>query len=119
GIGRLDWFDFFAYADGYDETKEKYIGLRTKEHATVRIDSASVLVKPEVAQKQIDRENEERAAKVGGADQRGQVTNPGDPVREPGSTTSSGDETEDPAQPAHPRLPTRYHANVPLNLNKL
>ena len=55
GVGSLTWKDFFAYAsavrdDGY------YVGLITGAHPSITLDSASVLVKTEIAQRQREEE---------------------------------------------------------------
>ena len=55
GVGSLTWKDFFAYAsavrdDGY------YVGLIAGAYPSITLDSASVLVKPEIAQKQREEE---------------------------------------------------------------
>ena len=49
--------DSFAYAGRFDEAKGRYEGLKTTEGGLVDVDSLSVLVKPEIAdrQKQADR----------------------------------------------------------------
>lgn len=55
GVGSLTWKDFFAYAsavreDGY------YVGLVAGANPSITLDSVSVIVKAEVAQKQRDEE---------------------------------------------------------------
>jgi hypothetical protein len=55
GVGSLTWGDYFAYAsavreDGY------YIGLVAGNLPSITLDNASVIVKPEAAQKQRDEE---------------------------------------------------------------
>lgn len=60
GVGNLLWNQNFAYAHGYDETKQKYLGLEVGKHITPTMSSSSLLVKPDVAQRQIE---EERSAK--------------------------------------------------------
>lgn len=57
GVGSLTWADYFAYAsavreDGY------YIGLVAGSLPSISLDSSSVIIKPEAAQKQ--REGEQR-----------------------------------------------------------
>jgi hypothetical protein len=57
GVSSMTWeSDTFAYAEAYDEQEERYLGLRAGEHMAALIDSASVLVKPEVARAQLDEE---------------------------------------------------------------
>jgi hypothetical protein len=57
GVSSMTWeSETFAYAEGFDEEKTRYLGLRAGEHMAPLIDSASVLVKPEAARKQLDEE---------------------------------------------------------------
>jgi hypothetical protein len=64
----------FAYAEGYDEEAGTYIGLRVGGGGSVSMDSSSLLVKPEVAQRQLDekeRKREEEERKRGEREGRG------------------------------------------------
>ena len=56
GAKLLDWHqDGFAYADSYDEGKERYRGLRVMELIELSdADAPGLLVKPDVARKQLD-----------------------------------------------------------------
>ena len=58
GIGILTWEqDSFAWADSWDESTQRYRGLRGGQQIfMVDIDSPGLLVRPEVALKQIERE---------------------------------------------------------------
>jgi len=56
GVASTVWTDHFAYAEGWDEDQERYLGLKAGEQITPTISSKSLLVKPEAAQKQIERE---------------------------------------------------------------
>jgi predicted AAA+ superfamily ATPase len=57
GVGLLTWeTDGFAYADGYDEATERYIGLRGGTHVMLDDQASGMLVKPEVARAQMDAE---------------------------------------------------------------
>ncbi|KYC37155.1 AAA+ family ATPase [Scytonema hofmannii PCC 7110] len=62
GVAALLLSENFAYATGYDETKQRYLGLKTNEHITATISSQSFLVKPDVAatQKNADAAEQER-----------------------------------------------------------
>lgn len=50
----------FVYAAGYDDEKKEYRGLLTMATGATFSDSMSLLVKPEIAQDQIDRKERER-----------------------------------------------------------
>ena len=57
GLALLTWEkDAFAYAESYDESVPRYRGLHYGMQFTVSSDDAGLLVRPEVARKQIDDE---------------------------------------------------------------
>lgn len=57
GVSSMTWeSDTFAYAEGFDGEKGRYLALRAGEQLAAVVDAASVLVKPEVARKQLDEE---------------------------------------------------------------
>jgi hypothetical protein len=57
GVADIRWEqDTFAYAQAYDEATGRYLGLVAGSGATVLIDGASVVVKPETARRQLDEE---------------------------------------------------------------
>jgi hypothetical protein len=76
GLGLLTWEkDSFAYADSYDEGAGRYRGLRGGQQVfSVGADSPGLLVKSEIARKQLDAETKaEPPPSVGG----GEVVPPG------------------------------------------
>ncbi|MFB2979551.1 Swt1 family HEPN domain-containing protein [Microseira sp. BLCC-F43] len=56
-VGSLLWLENFAYATGYDEAKQRYLGLKAGEHITPSLSSQSFLVKPAIAQQQLNAAN--------------------------------------------------------------
>jgi hypothetical protein len=57
GVSSMTWeSDTFAYAEGFDAEKSRYLGLRAGEHVAAVVDATSVVVKPEIARKQLDEE---------------------------------------------------------------
>jgi predicted AAA+ superfamily ATPase len=57
GLALLIWRDTFAYADSFDEAAGRYRGLRVGQPLVISVDSGDgLLVKPEVAQKQLESE---------------------------------------------------------------
>jgi hypothetical protein len=54
GVAALLWNENFAYATGWDESKGRYLGLKAAEHISVTLSSQNLIVKPEVAQRQIE-----------------------------------------------------------------
>jgi len=58
GVSRLTWSqDAFAYADYYDATAERYRGIEAGRRPNVQLTSDSVVVKPDVAAKQIEKDS--------------------------------------------------------------
>ena len=57
GVALLTWkTDTFAYAESYDESAGRYRGLRAGQSITVTADGAGLLVKPDVAARQVEAE---------------------------------------------------------------
>src|ERR1035438_8224112 len=58
GVGRLTWSqDTFAYADFYDAAADRYRGLEAGRRPTVQLNATSVVVKPDVAMAQIEKDS--------------------------------------------------------------
>lgn len=58
GVGRLTWQqETFAYADYYDATADRYRGLEAGRRPNVQFNANSVVVKPEVAAAQIEKDS--------------------------------------------------------------
>jgi predicted AAA+ superfamily ATPase len=84
--------DHFAYADGYDATAERYLGLTATGGGSVTIDASGLLVTPERALIQIEKE-------------RGGRPTPG----------NGGDDETPPAEPPPPSLHRRFYASVTID----
>src|SRR5213076_585576 len=57
GVAMLTWqTDTFAYAESRDEGAGRYLGLRAGQVVPVSAESAALLVKPDVARRQMDAE---------------------------------------------------------------
>lgn len=104
GCGLLLWqADTFAYADSYDEAGDRYRGLRCGQTiALPDSDSPALLVKPEVAQKQLDST----------------------PQPPPKGAGPAGDRTGVPPQPGPVRppekvAPKRFHGSATLNATRV
>lgn len=103
GLGLLTWEqDTFAYAESYDETNSRYRGLRAGQQVMIPDSSApGLLVKPDVARRQIDAESAAPAVSGGGS---------------ASTTTGSGvSPTPTPAGPVVPPKPRRFHGSVRLD----
>jgi hypothetical protein len=87
--------DHFAYADGYDDCAERYLGLTATGGGNVTIDVSGLLVTPERALAQIEKETGGRRAGNG-----------------------NDDETLPPEPPQVPSLPRRFYASVTIDPNR-
>ncbi|MBI2524457.1 MAG: ATP-binding protein [Candidatus Rokubacteria bacterium] len=115
GLGLLLWQqDAFAYADGFDEAAGRYRGLRAGSgQGLAGSDAAGLLVRPEVAQRQL--EAEAGAAAGGGEAAPGKPSGGAGGARpgKGGEATSGGGSA--PAAPPKPPRPKRFHGTVTLN----
>lgn len=107
GLGLVSWqLETFAYAEGYDEAAGRYRGLRGGQGVSVASESTGLLVKPEVAQRQLESEAASAAA-PGSAESGIGATESGSLPADAGSPGVKPGEA-----PARPR---RYHATVALD----
>ena len=103
GVNMLTWqSDTFAYAESYDEAAARYRGLRGGQMVSVSPESTALLVKPDVARRQMDAEVPPVVPPVGGP-----TVPPENPPGKPGEPVSP---TPPPAQ-----LPRRFHGSVTLD----
>ncbi len=108
GIALLTWDqDAFAFADSYDEAAVRYRGLRDGQLVTIADpDAPGLLVKPDVARRQLDAESRKPAPGEQDAS-RGAAGN--------GATgTETGTEGE-PKSPPAAAEPKRFHGTVELD----
>ena len=105
GLSLLTWqTDAFAYAESHDETAGRYRGLRGAQVMSVSADSAGLLVKPDVARRQMDAET--AMATTGGPTTGPTLRGEG----ETGPGAGAG-----PAKPPVPMQPKRFHGTVTLD----
>jgi len=111
GASQLTLEDTFAYADAWDEERGRYLGLKTGEVTSVVIDSCSVVVKPEVAQRQLEEDRRRRERVVPEPGVRPQ------PGPEPGQMPGQGE-----GGTVEPEIKKRrFHGSVqldPVRLNR-
>jgi hypothetical protein len=110
GLSSLTWeSDTFAYAESYDEAAGRYRGLRVAEHLTIIEDDTALLVRPDVARRQLDAEVPASRLAPGSPAARGEDEDgsghpaPGDPMLLPGD-----------GRAVAPR-PRRFHGSVRLD----
>lgn len=103
GLALLTWGqDSFAYAESFDEAAKRYRGLRGGKQVVVTQDDPGLLVKPDIAQKQLAAETSAPA---------GQPVAPGEPIplNLPGGAGDTG------STPKPALAPTRFHGTVVLD----
>lgn len=108
GLSLLTWEkDSFAYADSFDEEAGRYRGLRQNAVIPITQDDAGLLVKPEAARLQIDRETKAEA--------------PAAPNSGLGQTDDekSADSKAGPSDDAAQKRPKRYHGTVELDSTRV
>lgn len=111
GINLLTWRqETFAYADSYDAAAGRYRGLSNPPHVTavIRLDSSSVVVKPEIAAAQLEKDLAIAST----------ATGPTTTTPAPSAYSPTGTE---PAQPAlnRPRALRRFHGAVTVDGTRL
>jgi len=109
GIGLLTWEqDSFAYADSFDAAEARYRGLRAGRNVVIPEEGpAGLLVKPEVARRQI--EAEAAAAEPAGP------TPAAPDGSQAGTDASVAAQPGEPAEPAARPGPRRFHGSVELD----
>jgi predicted AAA+ superfamily ATPase len=101
GLTLLTWSeDSFAYAESFDETAGRYRGLRGGQNVSISENDTGLLVKPEVAKRQIEEET-----KIGG-------DSAADVVKQ-----TKGQEEDEKKQKA-PKAPRRFHGTVELDAER-
>jgi len=109
GIASLNWsLEGFAYADAWDEQKGRYLGLRAGPEASLPGGPQGVLVKPEVAAEQLEREKPTTPPSGLG---------PSITVSPADTATGSNSPTPQPAN--SPQRPRRFQASVRLEPTRL
>ncbi|MFN3982362.1 MAG: Swt1 family HEPN domain-containing protein [Caldilinea sp.] len=107
GLGLLTWTqDSFAYAERYDPEQQRYCGLQAGERMTITASDAGLLVRPQVAQRQMQAER--------GATSTTAVAPAGDGV--PSTPSTPGDEGSPTAPPPVVKQPPRrYYGSITLD----
>jgi hypothetical protein len=128
GVESLVWeHETFAYADGWDAVRNRYRGLRAGQHVQVTLNAECLLVKPEVAARQLAAKQEPAVQPVVPATETGYSVGQAHPksavseqrlnstLDQPASVSSQQlFSTTIPVPTAEPRL-HRFHGSVKLN----
>ena len=105
GVGLITWrLDSFAYAESYNEAENRYLGLRVQESVSITPESSALVVKPDVAGEQIEREKPREP----------EEPTPGDPEEVSGGEGTSSE----PPEPSKPKA-RRYHGAVTLDAQRV
>jgi hypothetical protein len=108
GLSVLIRTDTFAYAEGWDEKKERYLGLRTTGVSSISLEGKGLLVKPEIAAKQLEADRAIVETATAGA---GVIGNGGATGTYTGGTPAATEEEK--------RLPVRFYGSVELDATRL
>lgn len=108
--------DRFAYATGYDESKDKYIGLVAEPGRHFSVSLSGLLVQTEIAQVQLTREREKVMETVG-AQTAHVATTRNSVVTAPGTKPLSPEQPE-PVAPVS-ISPKRFFASVTLDETRI
>src|SRR5262249_42424357 len=114
GVGLLTWREeTFAYAEGWDESRGRYKGLTAGKPVRALLDAQSVLVKPEMAYRQLeaDRRQHEQASAATGS---GTGSSSAATQTAAGGQGGEGQQTTEPAPLPAPKL-GRFHGSVRLD----
>lgn len=113
GVALLTWqTDTFALAESFDEAACRYRGLRGGQVVTLAPETRALLVKPDVARRQIEAETAATAPSLGMV---GGPTSDGGAANSPPSTVG-GDLTPGPTEARVVQvLPRRFHGTVSLD----
>jgi len=110
GAKSFAWeIETFGYADGFDKTTSRYLGLIGGRQAKIRLDGDSLVVKPHVALEQLrlDREaSDEKASTSAISGSSTMVRQPSDAGNQPNPATTAG------------KL-RRFHATVDLSPTRI
>jgi hypothetical protein len=118
GVEQLTWqSETFAYAEGWDETRQRYKGLKAGQTIRVLLDGRSLLVKPEIAASQLQADAAQRPTAAQPGANGGLIHQNTGPT---GGIRPTGTATEAEPEPAPPQL-RRFHASThvdPLRLGR-
>jgi predicted AAA+ superfamily ATPase len=111
GLALLTWEeDAFAYAESYDEVAVRYRGLRGGQNVSILDhDAPGLLVKPDVARRQLDAETPSETGRTGTTIEGGGSATDGT------ATAGGGMTTAIPPRPTAAPKPRRFHGSVALD----
>jgi hypothetical protein len=122
GVTRITWEqDAFAYADYYDATADRYRGLEAGHRPTVQMSANSVVVKPDVAAAQIEKDSAPRTT-TGTGSGAGESAGAGTGTTGSGTAGTGGEAGKDTGvggtKPKPPVL-RRFHGSAKIDATRL
>jgi hypothetical protein len=118
GVVLITWSkDTFAYADYYDANADRYRGLDPSRRPTVQLNASSVVVKPEIAAAQIQKDSAP-AATTGTGSATGESAGAGTGTTGGGSGVSGTEAGKGPTKPKAPVL-RRFHGTAKIDATRL
>ncbi|HVX16328.1 MAG TPA: Swt1 family HEPN domain-containing protein [Pirellulales bacterium] len=117
GVASLMWSETFAYAEAWDEQRNRYQGLRAGQAARIIPDDRSLLVKPEAASAQLTQDAAASAQGNSGGTSSPSQSGAGASTTNP--TTGGGASTH--LTPSHDETakPRRFHGSVQVDPMRL
>ncbi len=121
GVSRLTWSqDTFAYADYYDVTADRYRSIEAGHRPTVQLNANSVVVKPAVAEAQIERDSAPLTTTTIGSDTSGGT---GTGTTGTGTTIGTAEETSkgtgDGGKQSKTPVLRRFHSSAKIDATRL
>lgn len=112
GLGLLTWQkETFAFAESFDESSGRYLGLRGGQNVAVSEDSPfGLLVKPEIAWKQMEADRPAVPAPTPAGTTSGSTPAPAGSASPAGGTVAP-----EPSKPAEAPKPKRFHGTATLD----
>jgi predicted AAA+ superfamily ATPase len=118
GVALLTWEqDSFAYADDWDEAAGRYRGLRGGQGVAAGQENTGLLVKPDIARQQIDRDSTPQPS-VAGNDASGNASGETH-VLNAASVGSSGESVSGAQNVIQPKPLKRFHGSVQLDATRV
>ena len=112
GVAALLWQENFAYADAFDESHQRYVGLRGGERILLT-NSTGLIVKPEIAQQQFDADEAKKKESTANK----QTTPYPDSIGGTNNVKEGSSSTAKPPKPENlpPPQPKRFYGSIKLN----
>jgi len=110
GLSLLTWStETFAYADLWNEDQKRYLGLRGGSSIHIRLDNDGMLVKPNMAMKQMDADLKKQEEK----------TSEGSVPGTPDTGTKREKDVKEEKEPEKPKKPVRFYGAVDLDTTRI